>query len=109
MSERPRDAAFEKRLKDLLVSKGIKNNNQFSRAINKAPAVTLKWLKGKVPGSPGDVKLLCDFFNVSADYLVFGKDFEENEGPSRIVLQLPKEARGFVFILEDPDREGDRR
>ena len=106
MSERPRDPGFGERLKGLLQSRGIKNNNRFSQAIHKAPAVTLKWLKGGVPEHPGDVKLLCDFFNVSANYLVFGKEFEKKEEPARIVVELPKEAKGFVFILKDPDQQG---
>jgi len=63
-------------------------------------------LKGGVPEHPGDVKLLCDFFNVSANYLVFGKEFEKKEEPARIVVELPKEAKGFVFILKDPDQQG---
>jgi transcriptional regulator with XRE-family HTH domain len=106
MSERPRDPAFAERLKGLLLEKGIKNNNRFSRAIHKSPTVTLKWLKGGVPEYPRDVKLLCDFFNVSADYLVFGKEFEKKEEPSRIVLELPEKVKGFVFILKDPDHKG---
>ena len=107
MSERPRDPAFAERLKGLLLGKGIKNNNRFSQAIGKSPTVTLRWLKGGVPEYPRDVKLLCDFFNVSADYLVFGKEFEKKEGePSRIVLELPEKAKGFVFILKDPDQTG---
>ena len=109
MSERPRDPAFAERLKGLLLEKGIKNNNRFSRAMRKSPMVTLKWLKGCVPGYPADLKLLCDFFNVSSDYLVFGREFEKKEEPSRIVLELPEKAKGFVFILKDPDQEGGGR
>ena len=109
MSQRPRDPGFAERLKVLLQSKGIKNNNRFSRAIKKAPIVTLKWLKGCVPGYPRDLKLLCDFFNVSADYLLFGKEFEKREEPSRIVLELSRESKGFVFILKDPIQEGARQ
>ncbi len=71
--------------------------------------VTLKWLKGCVPGYPADLKLLCDFFNVSSDYLVFGREFEKKEEASRIVLELPEKAKGFVFILKDPDQTGGGR
>ncbi len=93
----------------MLESRGIKNNNRFSQAINRPPMVTAKWLKGAIPRNSRDWNLLCGFFNVSADYLLLGKEFEKKEEPARIVLQLPRGARGFVFILKDPDQTGGGR
>jgi hypothetical protein len=105
----PRDPGFAERLKGLLQSRGIKNNNRFSQAIDRSAVVTAKWLKGAIPRNSRDWRLLCDFFNVSADYLLLGREFEKREEPARIVLELPKGARGFVFILKDPIQEGARQ
>ena len=65
---------FGQRLLRLLQEKGIKNNNRFALAIKRSPMVTTGWLKGKVPRLPEDWKLLCDFFNVSLDFLMLGKE-----------------------------------
>jgi hypothetical protein len=121
MEKRPRDPKFAERLKKLLKQKGIKNNNQFALAIKKAPIVTHGWMGGKVPGYPEDWRLLCDFFNVSADYLLLGRDGvpgkEAYENMIQINLKIPideheKKAldlRKFLEIPEAENRESVRR
>ena len=121
MEKRPRDPAFAERLKKLLKQKGIKNNNQFALAIKKAPIVTHGWMRGKVPGYPEDWKLLCDFFGVSADYLLLGRDGtprkEDHENIIQINLKIPVDEhdkktvdlRDLLGVPEEENREGFRR
>jgi hypothetical protein len=121
MEKRPRDPKFAERLKKLLKQKGIKNNNQFALAIKKAPIVTHGWMGGKVPGYPEDWRLLCDFFNVSADYLLLGRDGvpgkEAYENMIQINLKIPidehdkktLDLRKFLEIPEAENRESVRR
>jgi len=80
---------FGQRLLKLLQEKGIKNNNRFALAIKRSPMVTAGWLKGKVPRLPEDWKLLCDFFNVSLDFLMLGKEIEKEERPCKITVTVP--------------------
>ena len=80
---------FGQRLLKLLQEKGIKNNNRFALAIKRSPMVTAGWLKGKVPRLPEDWKLLCDFFNVSLDFLMLGKEIEKEERPWKITITVP--------------------
>lgn len=116
MEKRPRDPGFAERLKKLLKIKGIKNNNQFAKAINKAPIVTLGWLKGKVPGYPEDWKLLCDFFDVSADHLLLGKGNGDDRN-IKITFNIPIDGQDrrasdlhkFLGVTDLEKREGFRR
>jgi hypothetical protein len=80
---------FGKRLSKLLEEKGIKNNNRFAQAIKRQPMVTGGWLKGKVPRLPEDWKVLCDFFNVSLDFLLLGKEREKEDRPCKITVTIP--------------------
>jgi hypothetical protein len=101
--------------------KGIKNNNQLALSLKKAPIVTHGWLRGKVPGYPEDWKLLCDFFGVSADYLLLGRDGvprkEEHENIIQINLKIPVDMRDrksvdlrkFLEVPETENREEQRR
>jgi hypothetical protein len=123
MEKRPRDPEFSERLRKLMKQKGIKNNNQLALTLKKAPIVTHGWLRGKVPGYPEDWKLLCDFFDVSADYLLLGKDGaprkeeHEHENIIQINLKIPVDAhdkkaidlRDFLGVPEEENREGFRR
>jgi hypothetical protein len=87
--KKSRDPAFGERLTNLMKEKGIKNNNRFALAINKAPIVTLGWLNGKIPAYPDDWKLLCEFFNVSADFLLLGKEREKEDRTCNITVRIP--------------------
>lgn len=121
MEKRPRDPDFSERLRKLMKQKGIKNNNQLALTLKKAPIVTHGWLRGKVPGYPEDWKLLCDFFGVSADYLLLGRDGaprkEEHENIIQINLKIPIDEHDkkaldlhkFLEIPEPENREGQRR
>ncbi len=80
---------FSQRLGKLLQGKEIKNNNRFAQAIKRQPMVTGGWLKGKVPRLPEDWKVLCDFFNVSLDFLLLGKERESEERPCKITITIP--------------------
>ena len=91
--KKSRDPAFGERLTNLLKEKGIKNNNRFALAINKAPIVTLGWLNGKIPAYPDDWRLLCEFFNVSADFLLIGKEREKEEAPAFLKREAEAEER----------------
>ena len=121
MEKRPRDPEFADRLRKLMKQKGIKNNNQLSLILKKAPIVTHGWLKGKVPGYPEDWRLLCDYFGVSADYLLLGRGSvpkkDENEKIIQINLNIPIDEqtkkpidlREFLGIPEAENREEYRR
>jgi len=87
--KKSRDPAFGERLTNLLKEKGIKNNNRFALAINKAPIVTLGWLRGKIPAYPDDWRLLCEFFNVSADFLLLGKEKVPEDRICNITVRIP--------------------
>ena len=87
--KKSRDPAFGERLAKLMKEKGIKNNNRFALAINKAPIVTLGWLRGKIPAYPEDWKLLCEFFSVSADFLLLGKEMEKEDRVCNITVRIP--------------------
>lgn len=80
---------FGQRLSKLLEEKGIKNNNRFAQAIKRQPMVTAGWLKGKVPRLPEDWNTLCDFFNVSLDFLLLGKEREKEDRPFKITITVP--------------------
>ncbi len=121
MEKRPRDPEFSERIRKLMKQKGIKNNNQLALALKKAPIVTHGWLRGKVPGYLEDWKLLCDFFDVSADYLLLGRDGvprkEDHENIIQINLKIPVDVhdkkatdlRKFLEVPETENREAQRR
>jgi hypothetical protein len=99
------DTSFSDRLKSLMKSKGIKNNNRLAQAIKKPPPVTLKWLKGTIPTNPEDWKLLCEFFGVTADYLLLGRQDHHNHLPQEQVLRIKFEdhANADYSLVMEPE------
>ena len=92
-----KDPGFAERLRRLMTEKGVKNNNRLANSLGKASIVTLGWLKGKVPTQPADWKLLCEYFGVSADYLLLGK---EEMAPDQKTSGSPDKPRDKRTILD---------
>jgi transcriptional regulator with XRE-family HTH domain len=88
MAGEKKEKEFAARLKTLMKTKGIKNNKRLAEALGKSPPVTRKWVNGiNMPTRPDDWEQLCDFFGVSADYLLLGRK-EEASNPIQISLNL---------------------
>ena len=88
-------------------SKGIKNNNRLAQAINRPAPVTLKWLKGTIPTNPEDWKLLCEFFGVTADFLLLGRD-HHNQVPRReqvLRIKFEDHANADYSLVMEPEPE----
>jgi SOS-response transcriptional repressor LexA len=73
---RPLNLDFSERLKSLWKSKGLGNNNQFAKAIKKRASTTNNWAMGRIPSKLEDWKIICDFFGVTTDYLLLGKEID---------------------------------
>ena len=52
---------------------------QLARATKIAPQTINNWLSGQEPRSLGQLKAVADYFDVSVDYLVYGKEEKKNE------------------------------
>ena len=65
-------------LKKLLHEHDI-NAAKLARATNIAPQTINNWLSGQEPRSLGQLKIVADYFNVSVDYLVYGKEEKSRE------------------------------
>ncbi len=92
--ERPLDPRFAERLKKLLEGKGIKKNKDFALGIGRAESLTLDWQDGKLPTYPEDWAALSDFFNVTADYLLLGR-----EHPAERRIDLRRESDKLQTLL----------
>lgn len=87
--------AFADKLKEIM---GEMTVRAFADRLGKSPSTLQEYLKGRVP--PADfVALVCDCFNVSADWFLFGKGpkhknafaVEEDQTPYRqAVAPLPE-------------------
>jgi len=100
-SSRSSDPQFALRLNKLLKEKGIKNNAQFARAINKAAMVTHGWMRGRIPRLPEDWRTLCKFFDVSSDYLLLGKTDTQ---VIKVTIEIPIKNNDFLYSAL-PDTE----
>ena len=73
---------------------------QLARACKIAPQTINNWLSGQEPRSLNQIKVVADYFDVTVDYLVYGKeekkekiqDYEEeiNAGVFEVVLRRVK-------------------
>ncbi len=97
---------FGDRLNKLLEEKGITKTADFARAISRSKMVTLGWRRGKVPRSPDDWKVLCEFFDCTADHLLLGKERHE---PMKITLEIPIHDPNCVLAKLHPEKKGDGR
>ena len=82
--------------------KGIKNNAEFARAINKGPMVTHGWMKGKFPRLPEDWKALTEFLSCSSDHLLLGKERHQS---IKITIEIPTSNPDYMPIIT-PDTNG---
>jgi len=87
MPKRPPDPGFRERLQRLAKQKGIENNNQLAKAMNKTASATEGWWNGSYPVNTKDFKLLCRILGTTSDYLVFGEE-----------TPLPAIAEDFILI-----------
>ena len=87
MPKRPPDPGFRDRLQRLSKLKGIENNNQLAKAMNKTASATEGWWNGSYPVNTKDFKLLCRILGTTSDYLVFGEE-----------TPLPAVAEDFILI-----------
>lgn len=109
--KRPLDGEFARRLKELMEKKGFnierREVSEFARSLGKKETTVHAWIKGRVPTLPSDLKLLCQYFNISADYLLFG---EENNGkkpqsPSlEYVIRIKVESPTLQELFQKSDR-----
>ena len=103
MPKRPRDLEFAKKLKELLLQKGIKKNADFAKAVAKAPTITWGWLHGRIPINRDDLELLSTFFGKSLDYIVLGRQLHPKEYRLDIAMsdkdkELIERTEGKLFV-----------
>ncbi len=72
-------ADFGERLEGLCKDRGI-SINELSRRIGVSSKTVHTWVgkNGASPRRPDDLKKLCEFFDVSLEFLVFGEERSEN-------------------------------
>lgn len=113
MAERPYNQEFAERLKTLLIQKGMVNkkgmpkNRLFAKAISKRESVTLEWLRGRIPTDQKDWIKLCDFFGITADLLLLGRD-EPHPSTIHINLNYDKELAKAIEKRRDFRRSEDK-
>ena len=94
---------FAKKLKELLLQKGIKKNADFAEAVGKPPTITWGWLHGRIPINRDDLELLSTFFGKSLDYIVLGSQLHPKEYRLDIAMsdkdkELIERTEGKLFV-----------
>lgn len=84
------------RIKELRKNKNI-SQDQFADDINVSRQSVSNWEKDIVSPDIESVKMICDYFNVSMDYLITGK--EDNKKTVKWKLIILKMIPLFVFLL----------
>lgn len=76
---------FASRLRVLIADRNVTRAKVAEVARSKTRTVT-DWLAGKTEPAASRVAMLCDFFRVSADYLLGRSDVESGLAPGSIVI-----------------------
>lgn len=84
------------RIKELRKNKNI-SQDQFADDINVSRQSVSNWEKDIVSPDIESVKMICDYFNISMDYLITGK--EDNKKTVKWKLIILKMIPLFVFLL----------
>ncbi len=93
---------FQERFKQLRKEKGV-NISKLSRAIGVSRFAIMKWEKGETKPTMEVQKRLCEFFNVTSDYLMCMSDNKSFvvDNSDQFIIDLSK----YSFILTDEQKQ----
>lgn len=97
---------FGKRLKALRKGKGFKSCESFADALEKKRQTVASWESDRTEPAFEDLVTLADYFNVTLDYMIAGKNLPQNVEKidihnHPIVLELKQEIEGLKVTLNN--------
>ena len=90
------------RILSLLDRYGI-TATQLIRETNLNNSSITEWKKGRAKPSAEAIVRIANYFGVSTDYLLTGKEFEESESSETTSLTIPQELQSLCMAIKSGD------